>query len=685
MQSLQHILKNWAHATHMGFILWSMENKKLIGPFGFPAYCHTIFASPGSANIKCLKNGNGDYGELYCHAGLHEFILKVCLPDGQQIGKLVCGMVKTPKDIRPDFTEKSKEYEIPYLKMQLEHEYNLVNTKTNDEIIASRELLQSILDTFVEKSYRKWLLNQERSTDKTLSEITQQLYSYNITVNLTTLKYDLIIGAGMKEAVNAMTTFADYRELNHKLGIGMPEESLNKINSLIGIPALRSRIGTKGYVGQVEYYCLIDGKKQWHEARLFMGFDENGDPIANILGRDITEEHEKADAVAQLKVERAANVAKSRFLSNMSHDIRTPINGIMGMLAIARAHRSDQSRVDDCLNKIDTSSRHLLNLVNDILDLNKLESGKMIMTSEPCNFNVIISDVASIIRPLCREAGIKVYEPDMSEVKHRRFISSPLHLRQIFVNLLTNAIKYNKANGTVTTVMKEIACDDKTVTIQTTITDTGIGMSKKFQPHMFNAFEQENTSFKSSYKGSGLGLSIVKHIIDQMNGTIEVSSEESKGTTFTVTLTHRLDLTPAAANEPTDVELIDISGVKVLLVEDNELNMEIAQMILDDEGAVVTAATDGKAAIEAFKASAPGDFDIILMDVQMPKMDGLQAAKIIRLLPRPDAAAIPIFAMTANAFADDVAEAKAAGMNEHLAKPLDVPKMLATIAKYIKK
>jgi len=257
-----------------------------------------------------------------------------------------------------------------------------------------------------------------------------------------------------------------------------------------------------------------------------------------------------------------------------------------------------------------------------------------------------------------------------------------LHLRQIFVNLITNSIKYNKPNGKVSIVIKEIACDEKTVTLQTTISDTGIGMSEEFQKHMFNAFEQENTSFKSTYQGSGLGLSIVKHLVEQLGGTIQVKSKENEGSTFIITMSHLLSSPVEEENETAEICATDISGVKILLVEDNELNMEIAQMLLEDAGAIVTSVTDGLQAVEAFKSSEPGSFDIILMDIQMPNMDGLQATRIIRNLSRPDAASIPIFAMTANAFADDVNSAKAAGMNEHLAKPLDVPKILATIAKY---
>ncbi|MDO4204165.1 MAG: ATP-binding protein [Selenomonadaceae bacterium] len=678
MEALEHILKNWAQATNMGVILFGEDNGTLIGPHGFPAYCHLIYSGP-AGRLGCKENAGKTDFNLSCHAGLNEFTIMVCLPDGRPLGKIICGQTKSPGAASPDFREMAERCGIPEQEAKLRAGYKAISYKSRKEMEASRELLSSIVETFIEKSYNKWLIHHEKSTDRTLSQLIQQLFGYNVTVNLANMQYELIAGIGMDPAVEQMKRFADYEELNRAMINALPAESRERVNSLVGIPALKKLAGVTGYIGRVVYNNPEPDGLHWYEAHLFMGFNENGNPIANILGRDVTAETEKMDTMAQLEAERAASAAKSRFLSNMSHDIRTPLNGIMGLLAIAKNHHDEKPVVDECLENINVASRHLLTLINDVLDLNKLESGKMVLAKESFNLLDVIREIGVIVKPLAVEAKVFLSMPEV-DIIHPYVISSPLHIRQLVVNILTNAVKYNHPGGKVITVIRETHSDENTAYVDCTVTDDGIGMSEEFQQHMFNPFEQEHKQAKPKFQSTGLGLAIVKQIIDRLGGTIDVKSKENEGTCFRFMIPFTIDKNHKDEPRQESLSAPDVTGARVLLVEDNELNMEIATMLLEDAGAVVTTAADGEAAVEAFSNNPPGTFDIILMDIQMPVMDGLAATRTIRALPRPDGEAIPIYAMSANAFADDVIYAKEAGMNGHLAKPLDLPKILTTIA-----
>ena len=683
MEALQHILRNWSQAANMGVILLDENNETIAGPYGFPPYCHHIYDTE-KGRLGCMENMAKEEASLLCHAGLREFTIMVRLPGGRQLGKIICGQTILPGAEAPDFRELAESFGIPEDEEQLREGYSSITHKAHKEMEAARELLSSIIDTFIEKNYCKWLSLHEKNTDRTLSQLIQQLFGYNVTVDLTNMQYELIAGVGMDHAVDAMKQGSDYTELNRVLCSTLPADSSEKINSLIGVPALLEKAGKTGYMGRVVYRNPEPDRLHWYEAHLFMGFNENGVPIANILGRDVTAENEKMDALAQLEAERAASAAKSRFLSNMSHDIRTPLNGITGLLAIAKNHRSEQKIVDDCLDKINIASKHLLTLINDVLDLNKLESGKMVLSRESFDLIELIREVGYIVKPLAIEAKVFLALPEV-EIIHQHIVSSPLHLRQLVVNIITNAIKYNRPGGKVITVIKETHSDENTAFVDCTVTDNGIGMSEEFQRHMFNPFEQENKQVKTTFRGSGLGMAIVKQLVDALGGTIDVKSRENEGTCihFVLPFTIDKDYKDEPKSESTDVP--DVSGARILLVEDNELNMEIAKMLLEDAGVVVTVAADGAQAVKAFAENPPDTFDVILMDIQMPGMDGLAATRCIRNHPRPDGATIPIYAMSANAFAEDVMYAKEAGMNGHLAKPLDLPKILSTISACLEK
>ena len=406
--------------------------------------------------------------------------------------------------------------------------------------------------------------------------------------------------------------------------------------------------------------------------------------------QDITETvvtKQKQDQVIleALMEAKRANKAKTEFLSHMSHDIRTPINGILGMVAIAEKNEDDMEKQRECRDKVRVSAEHLLSLINDVLDISKLESGAISFAEEAFDICDVLDNCVSILRPQAEEQSIHLEEEKMN-LCHTSLVGSPLHLRQILINIIGNAIKYNKPGGSIFVSTEELSSKEGFAAYQFIVRDTGIGMSEDFQKCIFEPFTQESDDARTSFKGAGLGMSITKKLVDQMGGTIEVESRLGEGSTFKVTLPIKIDEEQGRRIVKQEEDtLADISGMKVLLVEDNAINCEIVQYMLEDAGAVVVIAENGKAAVETFAASEYGAFDCILMDVMMPVMNGLDATRAIRNLDRPDAESVPIIALSANAFEEDVVKAKEAGMNEHLTKPVDMEKMFKVMWRLGKK
>ena len=372
---------------------------------------------------------------------------------------------------------------------------------------------------------------------------------------------------------------------------------------------------------------------------------------------------------------RRANSAKSEFLSHMSHDLRTPINGILGMLSIIEKSQDDPERQRDCRNKIRVSTEHLLSLVNDVLQFSKLDSGRTTEAEESFALRDILENSIALLDERAKERGIRLTLEEI-DIQHGRVIGNPLYLQQILMNIIDNAIKYNHPQGAVFVQAKEMSCRGDTAEYQFVVEDTGIGIGEEFKKHIFEPFTQEHKSARTHYNGVGLGMSIVKQLVDQMKGHIEVESQIGSGSMFRITLPMQIDgVRDAQAVDEGQNETGTIDGMRVLLVEDNEINCEIIEFMLKDAGAKVVTANDGKEAVDAFAASAPETFDCVLMDLMMPVMSGYEAARVIRAMDRADAKTVPIIALSANAFDEDVAMAKDAGMNEHLAKPVDMGKM----------
>ena len=380
-----------------------------------------------------------------------------------------------------------------------------------------------------------------------------------------------------------------------------------------------------------------------------------------------------------------ASKAKTEFLNRMSHDIKTPINGVMGMLEIIRRNMDDRERVEECLGKIQLSTRHLLELVNDVLDMGRIETKQEKEMMEAFDLEHLMTETSSLVEAQLEETGIRHYR-HREGIRHTALIGNPLHLRQIMVNLLSNAIKYNKPGGRIDTYAKELSCDGKQAFYEFGITDTGIGMQKEFVKNkLFQPFTQEQADARTQYKGSGLGMSIVKGLIESMNGSIQVESVPGEGTTFTFQLPFLLDDTACSNRKREKTAETDAAGMKILVVEDNEINMEIAEFYLTEAGAKTEKAWNGAEAVQKFAESEAGSFDVILMDVMMPVMDGLEATRRIRALEHPDAGTVTILAMTAQSSADSIHQCEQAGMNGYIAKPVEAAELLRILAENVPK
>ena len=396
------------------------------------------------------------------------------------------------------------------------------------------------------------------------------------------------------------------------------------------------------------------------------------------------DEKYKSELLIAAKKAEAANEAKTEFLQRMSHDIRTPINGICGLVNMADHYADDTEKQTEYRTKVKEASNLLLELVNEILDMSKLESGEVVLEEIPFNLSSISGEVFIVIEQMAAEQNIRIMW-EKKEITHRDLIGSPGYVKRVMMNTLSNAVKYNRENGQIYISCMEIPSEQpEMTTMEFVCRDTGIGMTEEFQKCVFEPFAQEHTGSRAKFTGTGLGLSISRKLVEKMGGTITFESEKGVGTTFVIRVPFKIDLDADKREEQKDVSEKSIKGLHILLAEDNELNMEIAEFVLQNEGAGVTKAWDGQEAVELFRNSEPGEFDVILMDIMMPVMNGYETTKMIRSLDREDAKAIPIIAMTANAFTEDRIRAKEAGMDEHVAKPVDVELLIKVIHKLVK-
>ena len=430
----------------------------------------------------------------------------------------------------------------------------------------------------------------------------------------------------------------------------------------------------------------------WRRATFIVQNRDTDDDVTEILYvTQIIDDYKQKELAYQQELVKAvesanqANTAKTDFLNRMSHDIRTPLNGILGMLDIAQKNETNPKALLECHEKMRTAAFHLKALVNDVLDMQRMETDRFFLEQIPFDIREILDNCWSMLEAQASRLDITLKKIKPGSLKYPYLIGSPLHIRQIFMNLLSNAIKYNKPGGSISVHAKIIGQVHQNVIYKFIISDTGIGISPEFQKHIFEPFAQEDTGARTIYKGTGLGMAIVHRLVQEMGGTIQLKSEKNVGSTFTLILPFTIDEHQPSASAETDTDTpADLTDLHILVVEDNELNLEIAVFSLEAAGLNVSTAINGLKAVRLFEKSKPYEYDIILMDIMMPVMNGLDAAKAIRGLSRPDATTVPIIALSANAFAEDIQKSKNAGINEHLAKPLEMDKVLKVIASYCK-
>ena len=466
-------------------------------------------------------------------------------------------------------------------------------------------------------------------------------------------------------------------------------EGREKFRKFLNFDTLTERLRNTNYVS-TEFVSINGG---WRLSRFIVKSRDTQGNVVDVLYvvRDITEEklreimYQKQLKESMEDAQRA-NISKTAFLRRMSHDIRTPLNGIVGMIHIAQKHSNDVAKLQECRQKVLQSTDYLQKLINNVLDISKLESGSLVLEHKSFDMVELLSNNMTVVAMSAYENGVRFeggVEANM--IRHRYLIGSPVHLSRVLMNLASNAIKYNHFHGTVNVHCEELSDDGNIAVFQFVCSDTGLGMSEEFQKHAFDAFAQEGKQSTTTFSGSGLGLSIVKDIIELMGGMIELESKENVGSTFTVTVPFKIDHSVENNDSQNDScpQSMELSGKRVLLVEDNAINMEIAYAILEEEHLNITEAKNGKEALEIFQNSKLNEYDVIIMDVMMPVMDGLEATKAIRMLEREDAKKIPIIAMTANAFEEDRKACLDAGMDEHIGKPIDIPLLKRTITKAI--
>lgn len=565
------------------------------------------------------------------------------------------------------------------------HEFRMVDKDGNTVWVNSYQKSSVSIDNkpIIVASVR--VIDDTRKRESELLDALTRGYNRIIYVDVNQGRYRIIKSEENCYDEQVCGTLAELETMLHDYGRDFinPEDHsfadmLNKLNFF-------SNPGEKGGNYQATYRAKVNGEYQWVQFQAYYGGKMNLDTGHIILTFRVVDKEKKQELETNrilsdsLAMAEEADHVKNKFLSRMSHDLRTPLNGIIGMLEIARQNRLDPEKIDECIEKISDSCDNLLSLVQDVLDMNSLESGKVELMEESLNLQEFLKGEIASIAQRAADGGL-VFDIRIEDFEHPDVIGSPKHIMRIFEHIIDNAIKYNKPNGSITLIGREQSSSEHMAVYEFTVEDTGLGMQPEFLKKVFEMFEQENNEARTKYMGTGLGMSIVKKLVDQMNGAITVESTLDVGTKIVFSLPLKITA-PAVVSE--DAE-IDLTGRRVLLVEDNEVNMEIAQFLLESAGMVVTCAVNGQDAIDKYMQTEVGELDVILMDIMMPVMDGLESAKHIRRAERPDALTIPIIALSANVMDSDIKKSKMAGMDEHLAKPVNANQLLGSIAKCLK-
>lgn len=520
-----------------------------------------------------------------------------------------------------------------------------------------------------------------------LTAATSQIYHAIYHIDLIQDRIEKLAGANQNYTPTGVVTSAT-AQLNDILEKLVAPSHHEIMQYFFDLTTVNDRLHGKLFIGR-EY---PSPQGIWRRATFIVQNRDTDDDVTEILYvTQIIDDYKQKELAYQQELVKAvksanqANTAKTDFLNRMSHDIRTPLNGILGMLDIAQKNETNPKALLECHEKMRTAAFHLKALVNDVLDMQRMETDRFFLEQIPFDIREILDNCWSMLEAQASRLDITLKKIKPGSLKYPYLIGSPLHIRQIFMNLLSNAIKYNKPGGSISVHAKIIGQVHQNVIYKFIISDTGIGISPEFQKHIFEPFAQEDTGARTIYKGTGLGMAIVHRLVQEMGGTIQLKSEKNVGSTFTLILPFTIDEhQPSASAETATDTPADLTDLHILVVEDNELNLEIAVFSLEAAGLNISTAINGLEAVRLFEKSKPYEYDIILMDIMMPVMNGLDAAKAIRGLSRPDAPTVPIIALSANAFAEDIQKSKNAGINEHLAKPLEMDKVLKVIASYCK-
>ena len=550
---------------------------------------------------------------------------------------------------------------------------NLTPAIAKTEIFYTSNGKKTILTTFLDISENVTLkksLKEAQASNAVISAISK-IYWTIYSMDLRTDSFEEVVGGEVMHRLTGSHGCASEAFRTARKSV-ISREDQQSMREFFDVTTLADRLKQEETIARE--YLAADG--QWHMGRFIVKQRDANGTVTEVLyvARDITEE-KKQEFEYQEQLKRTAqeaekaNVSKTDFLRRMSHDIRTPINGIRGITQIANHFPQDLQKQQECRDKVLTASGFLLNLVNDILDVNKMESGTLQLEEKTFDLRKVLSESSGIVEMQGREKGISL-SVGAANIIHNQLVGSPLHLQQILQNIGSNAVNYNHMGGKIIVGCQEISSDDRTAVFEFTCTDNGIGMSEEFQKHLFEPFTQENRLEQNVSMGTGLGMTIVSQLVTMMGGRISFTSKVNEGTSFVVTLPFHIVADVELKMPESSGENVSLEGKRALLVEDNELNMEIAQFILENENMKVSCAWNGKEAVDIFAGSKPGEYDLILMDIMMPVMDGLEATRQIRAMDRLDAKLIPIAAMSANAFQDDVERSKKAGMNKHISKPL---------------
>lgn len=550
----------------------------------------------------------------------------------------------------------------------------IMGYRYNDDVIEEQERRQAELESALEEAK----LNNEIISS--ISKIYETIYRMDLTTGI----YEEI-SAGKE--IHRLTgkhgmikeRFDDVRE---NIVAQLYQEHMREF---LDISTLPERLKYDETIS-IEYQAVSGW---WYLARFIVKKRDASGQVTHVLFviREINEQKKQELRYQKQLMETAeeakrANMAKTDFLRRMSHDIRTPINGIRGMLEMSEYFPEDTERLKECRQKMWTSSEYLLNLVNSVLDMNKLESGKLTLQEIPFDLMEVFHDLDNVIGTQAQEKGIFMLTCE-HEVKHYHLLGSPLYVRQIFMNIGNNAVKYTESGGSIEISCVEHFLNETEALFCFTVKDSGIGMSPEFQKHIYESFAQEHTELDAAHSGVGLGMSICKQLVELLHGTIRFESEQGVGTSFYVELPMKIDRLYKETRREKNREAVSLLNKKILLAEDNELNMEIAKFILEQAGAIVETANNGRQAVELYADSETNEYALILMDIMMPELNGYEASLKIRQMEREDAKEIPIIAMSANVFQDDIAESRKAGMNHHLAKPIDGKRLLSTVREYL--